>query len=96
MATTVLFEHTGISPCYHTSLLLTANLLYKAALQEVAAMQESGGSSDETEEHAGFNPNAPHPYQLALGVLCVQKVLHVFNVVCSEDSLSTRPSLLPV
>ena len=49
-------------------------------------MQESGGSSDETEEHAGFNPNAPHPYQLALGVLCVQKVLHVFNVVCSEDS----------
>ena len=56
-----LFKHTGISTCYHTSLLLTANLLYKAALQEVAAIQESGGSSDETEEHAGFNPNAPHP-----------------------------------
>jgi len=61
-------------------------------------MQESGGSSDETEEHAGyaFNPNAPHPYQLALGVLCVQKVLHVFNVVCSEDSPGTGSLLLPV
>ena len=39
-------------------------------------MQESSGSSDEADGQAGhaFNPNAPHPYQLALGILCVQKV----------------------
>ena len=74
----------ALHACYHTSLLLTANLLYKAALQEVVAMQESSGSSDdEAEKHTGYhnNLNAPHPYQLALGILCIQKVLHMFNVV---------------
>jgi len=70
-----------------------ANLLYKAALQEVVAMQESGGSSDETEEHAGyaFNPNAPHPYQLALGVLCVQKYL---SDMCGPCSLAELKAFL--
>ena len=57
---------------------LAANLLYKAALREVAAIQDTDGSPPEGEEQSGtvpFNPNTPHPYQLALGVLCIQKVL---------------------
>ena len=57
---------------------LTANLLYKAALREVVAIQDTDGPPPEGEEHSAtvpFNPNMPHPYQLALGVLCIQKVL---------------------
>ena len=57
---------------------LTANLLYKAALREVVAIQDTDGSPPEGEEQSAavpFNPNTPHPYQLALGVLCIQKVL---------------------
>ena len=45
-------------------------MLYKAALREaVAVVTEEGAEAPTT-----FNPNAPHPYALALGVLSVQKV----------------------
>ena len=47
-----------------------ANMLYKAALREAAAVV----SEEDERPPATFNPNAPHPYTLALGVLSVQKV----------------------
>lgn len=46
-----------------------ANLLYKAALQEVVSSEDGEGES------LGFHPVAPHPFSLALGVIAVQKYL---------------------
>ena len=48
--------------CYHV-LLLSANILYKAALQEAGDMEEKEPSV-----------NAPHPYQVTLGIVCLQQV----------------------
>ena len=45
------------------SLSLSANMLYKAALQEA-------GDIDEKEASV----NVPHPYQVALGIVCLQQV----------------------
>ena len=54
-----------------------ANLLYKAALKEATAMQSEDSSGDDAEKQRPamtFDPQAPHPYLLALGVLSVQRV----------------------
>ena len=68
---------------------LAANLLYKAALREVVAIQDTDGSPPEGDEQSGtvpFNPNTPHPYQLALGVLCIQKVLFPYQFLSCKIS----------
>ena len=50
-----------------------AYMLYKAALSDATAASSQDSNSDGT-GLAPLNPNAPHPYVLALGVISVQKV----------------------
>ena len=79
---------------------LTANLLYKAALREVVAIQDTDGSPPDGEEQSAtvpFNPNTPHPYQLALGVLCIQKVLfHEPSYQFLSCKISRRKMMNPI
>lgn len=63
-------------------------MLYKAALREAAAVVSE---EDEGPPAAVFNPNAPHPYTLALGVLCVQKYI---SDECSSCSLAEFKTIL--